>query len=110
NALAVCARGGSEADDRIIAMSARQFGKSDTGVLVGGGNAHGGQHFLRTQRSFKQALEEGVRFHRALALGAGNINLAAKRQDARRQLRRRIGESDGAAERAAVTDRLITYL
>ena len=86
-------------------MAARELGEADAGVRRRGRNADRGQHVARAERGLEQALEEIVGLDRALALSAGDLDLAAEREQARRQLGRRIGEGDRAAERAAVADR-----
>ena len=44
--LAVGARAGGQADDGVVAVPARQFGKAGARVFVGGGDAHRDEHFL----------------------------------------------------------------
>ena len=62
------------------------------------------EHVLRPERGLEQALEEILRPDGALALGAGGVDFAIERQQAGRQFGGRIGEGDGAAERAAIAD------
>src|SRR5262249_25556844 len=85
-------------------MAPRQFGKANTRTPVGGRNADSGHYLLRPQRGLEQALEESIRFQLALAIGAG------KRQYTGRQLRRRVSESDGTTESAAVADGGMAYM
>src|SRR5215813_1849721 len=91
-------------------MAPRQFGKANTRTPVGGRNADSGHYLLRPQRGLEQALEESIRFHLALAIGAGNVDLAVKRQHTGRQLRCRVSESDGTTESAAVADGGMAYM
>ena len=85
-------------------MPPREFGKSDARVLARRRHADSGEHVLRPERGFEQAFEEIVRLDRALALRPARLDFAVERQQAGRQFRRRIGEGNGAAERAAVAD------
>ncbi len=94
----------AESDNGVVAVPPRQFGKAGARVCVRRRHANGGQYVLRPQRGFVQALEIVGSFDGALALRTLRVDFAIKRQQTSRQFRRRIGEGDRAAERAAVAD------
>ena len=77
---AVGARARCQTDNRVVAVTACQLGEADACGLVGGRNTYGGDHFLRAQGGFEQALEESVGFYFALSAGARDVDLAAECQ------------------------------
>ena len=100
------ARARRESDNRIVAVPARQFGKSDARVLIGA-RARGWRSALLAAPSAvsNRPLKKSCALMVRLPFGPVDVDLAVERQQAGRQFGRRIGECDGAAEGAAVADR-----
>src|SRR6185437_15270909 len=62
---AVGTRGRGKPNDRVVAMTARQFGKARARRGRGGRNADRGDNLLRTESRFEQPFEEVFGFYRA---------------------------------------------
>src|SRR5262245_4555143 len=106
--LAISPRAGGKSHHGVVAVAARELGEADAGGAVRHRNTDGREHIAPGERGLEQAFEELVGFDRALPLRAGDFDLGAKRDHARRQLGRRIGEGERAADCAAVADRGVT--
>ena len=86
-------------------MAARQLGEAGGRTSGHLREFHLDDQLARSQVGLEQALEEILRLHLALALGAAQHQRGAERDRAGRQFRRRVGIGKAAADGAAVADR-----
>ena len=92
-------------DQREVAVTARKLGEADRRSRLHRRKLHRDDQFARPKIGLEQALEEILGLHLALARDAAQHQRRSERHGASRQLGRRIGIGQAAAERAAVADR-----
>ncbi len=92
-------------NQRVVAVTPRQFGKSEAVLRSGYRYPDGGEDLAVGQSGLEQALEKYLGLDRALAGRAGDVDLAVEREQTGRQFRRRVGKGDRSADGTAVANR-----